>query len=400
MDIKERFLKYVSFHTASDEDSLSCPSTERQLELAKYIAAELKSIGLSDAEFNEKGYVYAHLKANCDTEDTIGFIAHMDTSPSAPGDNIKPRSLIYKGGDIELRNGVVTALKDFPQLESYINKELIVTDGSTLLGADDKAGVAEIVSAVEYLIEHPETEHKNIAVAFTPDEEVGRGTESFDIEKFGAKAAYTVDGGALGEIEYECFNAASAKITVRGVNIHPGSAKNKMKNAALMAADFISRLPAAEAPAHTEGYEGFYHVCEIKGDESLAVIKMIIRDHDRGLFEKRKAFIEDLTNYMNSVYGGAFTAEIRDSYYNMREIIEQGSMWLVEDAQNAMKKAGVSPKIVAIRGGTDGAMLTYKGLPCPNLSTGGENFHGVHEFVCVDDMKKMVEIILNLCRQL
>ena len=397
MDIKERFLKYVSFHTASDEDSLSCPSTARQMELAKYLAEELKNIGLDDACYDEKGYVYAHLKANYNTDETIGFIAHMDTSPSAPGDNIHPRSFIYKGGDIELQNGVVTSVKDFPQLESYKNKELIVTDGTTLLGADDKAGVAEIVSAVEYLIAHPEIRHKNISVAFTPDEEVGRGTESFDIEKFGAAAAYTVDGGALGELEYECFNAAAVKITVKGVNIHPGTAKNKMKNSVLMANEFISLLPAAETPAHTEGYEGFYHICEMKGDESETVIKMIIRDHDRASFENRKSFIENLTNYMNSVYGESFFAEIKDSYYNMREIIEQGSMWLVENAENAMKNAGVSPKIVAIRGGTDGAMLTYKGLPCPNLSTGGENFHGVHEFVCVDDMKKMVEVILNLC---
>ncbi|MBQ7638859.1 MAG: peptidase T [Clostridia bacterium] len=397
MDIKERFLKYVSFHTSSDEESVSCPSTARQLALAEYLADELKSIGLHDACFTEKGYVYAHLASNCGSDETIGFIAHMDTSPSAPGDNVRPRSFIYEGGDIELGGGVVTAVKDFPFLSDYKNKELIVTDGTTLLGADDKAGVAEIMSAVEYLVNHPEIKRKNVSVAFTPDEEVGRGTESFDIEKFGAKAAYTVDGGALGEIEYECFNASSAKITVKGVNIHPGSAKNKMKNAVLMAADFVSRLPAAETPAHTEGYEGFYHLCEMSGDESSAVIKLIIRDHSREKFENRKEFIRNLTHFMNSVYGECFSAEIKDSYYNMRELIEQGSMWLVEDAENAMKTAGVSPKIVAIRGGTDGAMLTYKGLPCPNLSTGGENFHGVHEFVCVNDMKKMVEVILNLC---
>ncbi|MBQ6022964.1 MAG: peptidase T, partial [Clostridia bacterium] len=284
----------------------------------------------------------------------------------------------------------------FPNLKAYTGKHLIVTDGTTLLGADDKAGVAEIVTALETLLQSPGIRRKNVAVAFTPDEEIGRGTDNFDLSAFRAKEAYTVDGGTLGELEYECFNAAAATLTVKGVNIHPGSAKNKMKNAALMAADFISRMPAAQTPAHTEGYEGFYHLCEMKGDESNAALKWIVRDHDREKFERRKAFMQKLTDYMNEVYGGGFTLTLKDSYYNMRELIEDGHMDLIENAKAAFEKAGVTPKIVAIRGGTDGAMLTYKGLPCPNLSVGGENFHGVHEFACVEDMETMVRVIVRL----
>ena len=397
MDIIERFLKYVSFPTASDEDSEAVPSTARQLKLGEALAEELTQLGLQTAFDRTTGCVYGLLPANCETEQTIGFIAHMDTSPAAPGENIRPRVIEYAGGDIDL-GAAVTREKDFPQLKEYVGKHLIVTDGTTLLGADDKAGVAEIVTAVETLLARPEIRRKNIAVAFTPDEEVGRGTDHFDLQAFRAAEAYTVDGGSLGELEYECFNAAAAKVTVKGVNIHPGSAKNKMKNAALMAADFIARMPAAETPAHTEGYEGFYHLCEIKGDEMGAVMKWIIRDHDRDKFEARKAFMTDLTAYMNRVYGNCFTLELKDSYYNMRALIEDGHMDLVNNAKAAFLKAGVTPKIVAIRGGTDGAMLTYKGLPCPNLSVGGENFHGVHEFACVEDMRKMTEVISLLAQ--
>ena len=398
MDLITRFLTYVSFPTASDEDSDATPSTARQLKLGRRLADELKALGL-ETRFNEQtGCVYGFLHGNDGTDAAIGFISHMDTSPAAPGENIKPRVIDYAGGDIDLGNGVVTAEKRFPNLKEYAGKRLIVTDGTTLLGADDKAGVAEIVTMLEYFVTHPEEKHKNIAVAFTPDEEVGRGTENFELDAFKAKEAYTVDGGALGEIEYECFNAAAAKITVSGVNVHPGSAKNIMKNAALMAAEFVSRMPAAETPAHTEGYEGFYHLCELRGDEMGATVKYIIRDHDRAKFEARKAFMEETVRYMNAVYGGGFALELKDSYYNMRELIEDGHMNLIENAKAAMLKNGVAPKIVAIRGGTDGAMLTYKGLPCPNLSVGAENFHGVHEFACVEDMEKMVKVIAALCQ--
>ena len=396
MDLTERFLKYVSFPTASDEESELTPSTPRQLALAEYLADELSGLGLEVKFDRASGCVYGYLPGNGGSDGAIGFISHMDTSPSAPGENIKPRVIAYSGGDIELGNGVVTSEKDFPNLKAYTGKHLIVTDGTTLLGADDKAGVAEIVTALETLLQSPGIRRKNVAVAFTPDEEIGRGTDNFDLSAFRAKEAYTVDGGTLGELEYECFNAAAATLTVKGVNIHPGSAKNKMKNAALMAADFISRMPAAQTPAHTEGYEGFYHLCEMKGDESNAALKWIVRDHDREKFERRKAFMQKLTDYMNEVYGGGFTLTLKDSYYNMRELIEDGHMDLIENAKAAFEKAGVPPKIVAIRGGTDGAMLTYKGLPCPNLSVGGENFHGVHEFACVEDMETMVRVIVRL----
>ena len=396
MDITSRFLKYVSFYTASDEESASQSSTERQKALAAYLADELRSIGIDNAYMDKTGNVYGFLPSNCGSDDALGFLAHMDTSPAAPGENVKPRVIEYTGGDIRLGPDAVTSEAKFECLKNYVGKRLIVTDGTTLLGADDKAGIAEIVSAAEYLIAHPEIPRRPLAIAFTPDEEIGRGTDTFDLSAFRAKQAYTLDGGALGELEYECFNAASATLRVKGVNIHPGSAKNKMKNASLMAADFISRMPAAETPAHTEGYEGFYHLCEMKGDENEAVLKWIIRDHDRDKFEARKAFMADLAAFMDRVYGGGFTLETRDSYYNMRSLIEDGHMDLVENAKKAFLAEGVEPKIVAIRGGTDGAMLTYKGLPCPNLSVGGENFHGVHEFACVEDMETMVKVAVRL----
>ena len=397
MRIEDRFLQYVSFYTASDEESTASPSTARQKKLAEHLARELREIGVENARTDDYGYVYASIPANTGTsEPALGFISHMDTSPDAPGENVKPNCFTYEGGDIVLSDGHVTAVKEFPFLKKYEGQRLIVTDGTTLLGADDKAGVAEIVSAAEYLLTHPEIPHKTMAICFTPDEEVGRGTEHFDFDAFEAKRAYTIDGGALGEIEYENFNAAAAKIRIKGVNIHPGSAKNKMKNAVLYAAEFVSMLPAAETPAHTEGYEGFYHVQEIRGDENEAVVKLIIRDHDMEKFTARKEFIINLTAYLNGVYGdGTFLAEIRDSYYNMKEKILP-HFELVENAQNAFLASGVPPKTVPIRGGTDGAMLSYRGLPCPNLSTGGENFHGVHEFVSVDAMEKMTEVIVRL----
>ena len=397
MTVKERFLKYVSFYTTSDEDSETVPSTARQKALGQYIADELNAMGVS-AEMDGMGYVYGWLPPSPDkeNEDAIGFIAHVDTAPDAPGDNIRPRTVAYQGGDIPLSDTEANRAEAFECLAKYVGQDLIVTDGTTLLGADDKAGVAEIVTAVEYLKAHPEVSHRGVAVCFTPDEEIGRGADHFDHSRFPAPFAYTVDGGALGEIEYENFNAASVKVAVKGVNIHPGSAKNKMKNAALLACEFVSRLPAAETPAHTEGYEGFYHLTDISGCEMNAEVRLIIRDHDREKFEARKAFVENLCAYLNGVYGeGTFTPAIRDSYYNMKEMILP-HFHLIEAAEEAMRKAGAEPVTVPIRGGTDGARLSYEGLPCPNLSTGGENFHGVHEFVSVQAMETMVKVLVNL----
>ena len=400
MDVKERFLRYVTFHTTSDEESGTVPSTPEQLVLGKALAEELAELGLSHVEQDENGYVYGVLPASpgCEALPALGFIAHMDTAPGVSGENVKPRCLRYEGGDIRLGNGEALLLKDFPQLANYVGQELIVTDGSTLLGADDKAGVAEIVSACEFLLRHPEISHRRLAVCFTPDEEIGRGPDHFDFSKFPAKMAYTVDGGEIGELEYENFNAAAAKVRIHGVNIHPGEAKNKMRNAALLAAEFVSLLPAAEAPAHTEGYEGFYHVTDLQGDESAARVGLIIRDHDRGKFEGRKRFLQQLTEYLNRRHGeGTFTLELKDSYYNMKEKILP-HMELIHRAEDAMRKAGVEPRIVPIRGGTDGARLSYQGLPCPNLCTGGANFHGIHEFVSADAMEKMVRVLTALSR--
>ena len=400
MKVDERFLRYVAYETTSDEDSTATPSTACQLLLADCLAKELESLGLEGVRRDEYGRVYGFLPATSGCEDavTIGLIAHMDTSPAVSGKDIKPRRVVCEGGDIELGNGVVTRVADFPFLENYKGQELIVTDGTTLLGADDKAGVAEIVTAVEYLLAHPEVRHGRIAIAFTPDEEVGRGPEHFDIEGFGAAYGYTVDGGTLGELEYENFNAAAARVTVHGVNIHPGSAKNKMKNAVLIAGEFMSLLPPAETPSHTEGYEGFYHAGSIAGDETTTEIRYILRDHDLGKLEARKAVMERTAAFLNAKYGeGTVEVAMRDQYRNMKEKILP-VMYVIERAEAAMKKAGVEPKTVPIRGGTDGAQLSFMGLPCPNLSTGGENFHGIHEFVSVPAMEKMVEVLVNIVR--
>ncbi len=399
MDVAERFLKYVSYWTTSDENSTTVPSTERQLELGRYLEKELKDIGLKGVKLDKYGIVYGYLPASKGVEaPSIGFIAHMDTSPDVSGKDVRPRRIKYKGGDIKLSNKVTTSVKDFEFLENYKGQELIVTDGSTLLGADNKAGIAEIVTALEYLIAHPEIKHGKICVGFTPDEEIGRGTDNFNIKGFGADFAYTVDGGALGEIEYENFNAAEVRIAVNGVNIHPGSAKNKMKNAVLIASELISMLPPAETPAHTEAYEGFYHVCSAGGNETRVEMKLLIRDHDTDNFKARKAFMENLVKYLNDKYGaGSVELAIKDSYYNMKEKILP-VMHIVKRAEQAMRDAGIEPKIVPIRGGTDGVRLSYKGLPCPNLSTGGENFHGIHEFVSVPAMKRMVEVIVNIVK--
>lgn len=400
MTVSERFLKYVSFGTNSDDCSETCPSTESQLVLGRYLAEELKAIGLTEVEQDKDGYVYGVLPATAGREQdaSIGFIAHMDTSNDVKGDGIKPQVVAYKGGDIRLNDGVCIGLKDFPYLEKYIGCDIITSDGTTLLGADDKAGIAEIFTACEYLVSHPEISHGRIAVCITPDEEIGRGADRFDVKRFACDWAYTVDGGELGEIEYENFNAASAKITVHGVNIHPGSAKNKMKNASLLAAEFINMLPAAETPAHTENYEGFYHLGGMSGDETTATLHYIIRDHDMQKFEARKEFMKNLCGYLNGVYGeNTFELSMRDSYYNMREKILP-HMHIIDNAVKAMERVNVEPCIVAIRGGTDGARLSYMGLPCPNLSTGGANFHSIHEFIPIQSMEKMVEVVIELMK--
>lgn len=400
MNVIDRFLKYVSFDTTSSEDSETTPSTEKQKLLGAYLAKELETLGLEGAHMDEWGYVYGFLPATPGHEQdpAIGFIAHMDVSPAVSGTDIKPRRVVYEGGELPLNETVSLKPSVFPFLENYIGQELIVTDGTTLLGADDKAGIAEIVSAMEYFLAHPEIPHGPLAVGFTPDEEVGRGADHFDVAKFGCAFAYTVDGGTLGELEYENFNAASARISGHGINIHPGSAKNKMKNAILIAAELIGMLPPAQTPAHTEGYEGFFHVGDIGGNETETQLKLIIRDHDRDRFEERKAFLSRAVDYLNEKYGaGTLELVMRDSYYNMKEKILP-VMHIIQRAEKAMKAAGVTPFTVPIRGGTDGARLSYMGLPCPNLSTGGENFHGVHEFVSVPAMEKMVEVIVHIAR--
>lgn len=392
MTVTQRFLKYVSFHTSSDDSSAAVPSTPRQLELAEYIVSELKSFGL-EAELDEFGRVYSFLPPRASHSPALGFIAHMDTSPDASGENVKARIVRYEGGDL----GHIKA-ESFPKLLNYVNQNIIITDGTTLLGADDKAGIAELITAVEHLISHPEISHRGMALAFTPDEEIGRGADHFSFGKFHAEAAYTVDGGELGELEYENFNAASAVVSIHGVNIHPGEAKGKMKNAALIAADFVAHMPEFETPACTEGYEGFYHIHDIAGNETEARIAMIIRDHNMDSFLARKAFVASLTARLNEVYGaGTLDLMMKDSYYNMKEKILP-HMELIHNAEKAFRDAGVEPKIVPIRGGTDGARLSYEGLPCPNLSTGGLNFHSVHECIPVQSMEKMVEVILNLVK--
>lgn len=395
MNIAERFLKYVSFDTTSDEESTTVPSTQSQLAFGQCLAFELADIGLQNVEMDDKGYVYGFIPATegREKDPSIGFIAHMDTSPAVSGKNIKPRIVHYQGGDIPLNKENFISSSG---LERYIGWDIIVTDGTTLLGADDKAGIAEIVTACEYILAHPEISHGRIAVCITPDEEIGRGADHFNVEKFGCDWAYTIDGGELGEIEYENFNAATAKITVNGINIHPGSAKNKMKNASLILSELIMMLPKAETPAHTEGYEGFYHVMSVNGDETLAKAGIIIRDHDMDKFQERKKFMENLVAYLNGVYGqGTVELDLNDSYYNMKEKILP-HFHIIDKAVAAMEKSGIKADIVPIRGGTDGARLSFMGLPCPNLSTGGANFHGIHEFVPIQSLEKMVEVIVTL----
>ena len=400
MNAIDRFLRYVTYDTQSAEGSDTCPSTEKQKVLGQALADELGQLGLYNAHLDEHGYVYAWLPATpgCEGVPCIGLVAHMDTSPDAPGANVKPRIVRYEGGDLVLNEekGIVMKAADFESLAKYQGQDLIVTDGTTLLGADDKAGVAEIVSAVAHLVAHPEIRHGRIAVCITPDEEVGQGADRFDVEGFGAAVAYTVDGGELGEIEYENFNAANAGIFVHGVNIHPGSAKNKMKNALLIALEYASMLPPAQTPGHTEGYEGFYHLHDMKGNETEAELHYLIRDHDKAKFQAKKDFLAKIADFLNGKYGpGTVEVAVKDSYYNMKELIEP-HMYLILRARAAMEAAGVTPITVPIRGGTDGARLSYMGLPCPNLSTGGLNFHGVHEYIPADALLKMTQVLVNL----
>ena len=389
MDIVERFLKYVSFCTTSDENTGMTPSTPGQMDFARYLADELKNIGLTEVSLDSNGYIMATLEANNQSpitdhqSPTIGFIAHMDTSPDASGRHVKPSIIRYEGGDPYID-------------ERYIGQELIVTDHTTLLGADDKAGIAEIVTAMEYLIQHPEIKHGKVRIGFTPDEEIGQGADHFDVKAFGADWAYTMDGGALGELEYENFNAASCKIRVHGVNVHPGSAYHKMRNSMRIAYQIAVMLPRFQTPEHTQGYEGFYHLIGMEGTVEETTLSYIIRDHDRTLFEYRKRELEHLVRKINTEYGeGTAEIEIRDQYYNMREKIEP-VMHIIDLAKEAMESVGVTPVVKPIRGGTDGARLSFEGLPCPNIFAGGENFHSRYEYLPISSMKKAMEVILKI----
>lgn len=399
MDIVERFLNYVSFDTQSAEDSQTVPSTAKQLDFAKYLRDELKDEGFDDVEMDDNGYVYATLKSNIKKEvPTIGFISHYDTSPDCSGKDVKPRIVKnYDGKDIELSPSIISSTKKFPELLQHVGEDLIVTDGHTLLGADDKAGIAEIVQAMCWLRDHKEIPHGDIRMGFNPDEEIGMGAHHFDVEKFGCEWAYTMDGGDLGDLEFENFNAASAKINIKGVSVHPGYAKGKMINANRLAAEFAAMLPADETPETTEGYEGFYHLLGIESNIENAKLSYIIRDHDRDKFEERKAFIEKCVVEMNKKYGeGTVTADVKDQYYNMKEMIDP-KMHVIDIVLKAMQDSGVPPKVEPIRGGTDGAQLSFKGLPCPNIFAGGVNFHGPYEFISVQVMEKAMQVIVKIC---
>ena len=422
--VLERFLNYVSYDTESDETSESCPSTAKQLVLAEQLRQELIEMGAADVRVSEFGYVFARIPSTMETASAnagdgaqmadsadgaaghapvLGFIAHMDTSPALTGANVSPRIVHdYDGEDIVLNEEkqIVMKVADFPFLADLRGEDLIVTDGTTLLGADDKAGIAEIMTMAEHLLTHPEIKHGEICIGFTPDEEIGRGADRFDVADFGADIAYTVDGGALGELEYENFNAASGKVTIHGASIHPGSAKLKMKNALLIGMEFQRLLPAFENPMYTEGYEGFYHLDGMSGGVEEAKMEYIIRDHDRAKFEEKKRFFADAAAFLNRKYGeGTVVCEIRDSYYNMKEKIEP-CMYLIDNAEEAMRACGVEPVVVPIRGGTDGARLSYMGLPCPNLCTGGYNYHGKYEFIPAGSLEKTTEILVEIAKRI
>ena len=399
MDLTERFINYTKFDTQSSEDSDSVPSTAKQLEFAKYLTEELKAEGLSDVEMDEMGYIYATLKSNTKKKTpTIGFISHYDTSPDASGKDIKARVIKnYDGNDIELSPGIISSTKKFPELLAHKGEDLIVTDGTTLLGADDKAGIAEIVQAMCYLRDHDEIKHGDIRVGFNPDEEIGMGAHHFDVEKFGCEWAYTMDGGDLGDLEYENFNAAGAMVYIKGVSVHTGYAKGKMINANRLACEFNSYIPETDIPETTEGYEGFYHLLGIESRTEEAKLSYIIRDHDRDKFQDRKKFMEDIVAKMNEKYGeGTVRIELNDQYYNMKEKIDP-NMHVIDIVLRAMQESGVPPRVEPIRGGTDGAQLSFRGLPCPNIFAGGVNFHGPFEFVSVQVMEKAVQVITKIC---
>ena len=401
MTLVERFLKYVSFDTQSKEDAGVTPSTPGQMTFARYLKEELESLGLEDVSLDDNGYLFATLPANTDREvPTIGFIAHMDTSPDMSGRDVRPRIVQdYDGGDIVLCDGaerIVLSPSRFPELLDHRGEDLIVTDGHTLLGADDKAGIAEIVSAMVWLQQHPEVKHGRVRIGFNPDEEIGLGAHKFDVERFGCQWAYTMDGGEVGELEFENFNAASARLTFKGRNVHPGYAKDKMLNSMLVAARFIGMLPAWETPEHTDGYEGFYHLISMQGEVEQTTLSYIIRDHDRDRFEARKQQMQRLADALNAEYGeGTVALELHDQYYNMRQQVEP-VMHVVDIARRAMLEAGVEPRVKAIRGGTDGAQLSFKGLPCPNIFAGGLNFHGRYEFVPIPSMEKAMQVVVKI----
>ena len=399
MELLERFLKYVAFDTQSDENSETFPSTDKQKVLLSHLAEEMKALGMTEVEMDAYGYVMGTIPATngCESKPVIGFISHVDTSPDMSGKGVKPQIIKnYDGSDIKLNDSVMMTVAEFPELSFFKGHTLITTDGTTLLGADDKAGVAEIMSAAEYLMSHPEVRHGKIRIGFTPDEEIGRGVDYFEVKRFGAQYAYTMDGGFEGELEYENFNAAGARFEVQGKNIHPGSAKDKMKNALQIVCEINSMLPPVQRPEHTEGYEGFYHLIGISGGVEKAESSYIIRDHDRARFEQKKAFAQDVADFLNRKYGdGTVKLVLKDQYYNMREMVEPHPE-VIDRAVEAMRMAGVEPLIKPIRGGTDGSRLSYMGLPCPNLFTGGMNFHGKFEYASLDTMRKAMQTIINL----
>ena len=401
MNVTDRFLGYVKFGTQSDELTNLTPSTPGQMIFAQALEKELQTLGLKDISLDENGYLMATLPSNTSKKvPTVGFIAHLDTSPDMSGRHVNPRIIDnYDGGDITLdaENGVVLSPKSFPEMKDYVGQSLIVTDGKTLLGADDKAGISEIITAVEYLMEHPEIKHGDIRIGFNPDEEIGLGAHKFDVKRFGADFAYTMDGGAIGELEYENFNAASAKVVFKGRNVHPGYAKHKMINSIRIANQFSIMLPRWETPEHTEGYEGFYHLIGFEGTVEETTLTYIIRDHDMDRFQRRKKELEHLVRKINNEFPGCASIEIKDQYYNMREKIEP-VMYVIDIAKQAMTDAGVTPKVQPIRGGTDGAQLSFKGLPCPNIFAGGLNFHGRYEYVPVPSMEKAVDVIVEICK--
>lgn len=402
MNLLERFLKYVSIHTTSDENTGLVPSTPQQMEFAKILAEELKDMGMQDVSLDKKGYLMATLPSNIDKDvPTVGFISHLDTSPDMSGKNVKPRIVEnYDGNDIILneKENIVLSPKQFPELTMYRGQSLVVTNGLTLLGADDKAGIAEIMTAMDYFIKNPDVKHGKVRIAFNPDEEIGLGAHHFDVEKFGCQYAYTMDGGEIGELEYENFNAAGAKVTFYGTNVHPGYAKNKMVNSMKIATKFMATVPANESPEYTDGYEGFYHLTGIGGDVEKTTVSYIIRDHDRKKFEERKAHLQMLVDKINSEFGdNTATLEVKDQYYNMKEKVEPVK-YIVDIASEAIRQAGVEPKVKPIRGGTDGAQLSFKGLPCPNIFAGGHNFHGKYEFVPIQSMEKATEVVKNIIK--